>query len=296
MRCGYVAIAGRPNVGKSTLLNRILGQKLSITSRRPQTTRHRILGVKTSTDTQTIYIDTPGLHKKGGRELNRFMNREALHSFEDVDLVLFVVDAQAWRNDDDWILEKLKAVDVPVVLVLNKVDEVKNKEELLPRLAEWSAKHNFSTLVPISAKGGKGVDQLENVVAQHLPEGEFAFPPAQLTDRSERFLAAELVREKAMRLLGQEVPYQLTVEIDTFKEQKKIVHIGATIWVERDTQKAIVIGKGGEVLKKIGTQARVDMEKLFGRQVFLEMHVRVKEGWSDDARLLKKMGYDQPDS
>ncbi|MDH4273736.1 MAG: GTPase Era [Gammaproteobacteria bacterium] len=296
MRCGYVAIAGRPNVGKSTLLNRILGQKLSITSRRPQTTRHRILGVKTTADAQTIYIDTPGLHKKGGRELNRFMNREALHSLDEVDLVLFVVDAQAWRNDDDWILEKLVAAEVPIILVLNKVDEVKNKEDLLPRLQEFSAKHAFIGLVPISAKGGNGVEELERVVAKQLPEGELVFPPEQLTDRSERFLAAELVREKAMRLLGQEVPYQLTVEIEKFKEEKKIVHIAATIWVERDTQKGIVIGKGGELLKKIGSQARVDMEKLFGKQVFLEMHVRVKEGWSDDARLLKKMGYDEPDA
>jgi GTP-binding protein Era len=290
-RCGYVAIVGRPNVGKSTLLNHILGQKLSITSRKPQTTRHRILGIVTRDNTQTVYVDTPGIHGEERKALNRYMNRAAFSALRDVDLVLFVIDGLKWTPDDELVLAKVKEVQVPVLLVINKVDEVGDKESLLPRINELAQRHGFAEVVPVSALRGHNVDRLQEIVAARLPLSPPFFPEDQLTDRSPRFLAAEIVREKVMRQLGDEVPYALTVEIEEFKEEGRLQRISALILVERPGQKAIVIGEGGQRLKRIGVEARQDMEKLFGGKVMLSLWVKVKGGWSDDERALKSLGY-----
>ncbi|MEO5573544.1 MAG: GTPase Era [Gammaproteobacteria bacterium] len=291
-RCGYVAILGRPNVGKSTLLNRILGQKISITSRRPQTTRHRILGIKTVGTAQAIYVDTPGLHQGGKRAMNRYMNRAASGAIGEVDVVLFVVEALRWSEQDQYVLEKLQSTQAPVILVINKVDKIADKTALLPHLAMLSAKMKFTQVIPLSATGGDNVAVLEEKVHDLLPMAEHFYPEDQVTDRSERFLAAELVREKLMSTLGEELPYALTVEIEQFSLQDELLTIGAVIWVERAGQKAIVIGKNGSRLKDIGQQARLDMQTIFEHKVFLRLWVRVKEGWSDDARALISLGYE----
>lgn len=291
-RCGYVAIVGRPNVGKSTLLNHILGQKLSITSRKPQTTRHRVLGIVTGPLSQTVYVDTPGIHGEERKAINRYMNRTATAALRDVDLVLFVVDGLKWTSDDDLVLQKIQAAAVPTMLVINKVDAVEDKAALLPRIEELSQRHSFVEVVPVSALRDHNLDRLQEQVAQRLPLSPPFFPEDQITDRSPRFLAAEIVREKIMRQLGDEVPYELTVEIEEFKEEGKLQRIGALILVERDGQKAIVIGEGGQRLKRIGMEARQDMEKLFDRKVMLSLWVKVKGGWSDDERALKSLGYD----
>lgn len=292
-RCGYVAIVGRPNVGKSTLLNHILGQKLSITSRKPQTTRHRILGIVTRENTQTVYVDTPGIHGEERKAINRYMNRAATAALRDVDLVLFVVDALKWTPDDELVVQKIKAVSVPVLLVINKVDEIADKDALLPRIEELVKLYGFAEVVPVSALGGHNVSHLQEIVAQRLPLSPPFFREDQITDRSPRFLAAEIVREKVMRQLGDEVPYEITVEIEEFKQEGKLKRISALIMVERDGQKAIVIGDGGQRLKRIGTDARIDMEKFFGGKVMLSLWVKVKSGWSDDERALKSLGYDE---
>ncbi len=290
-RSGFIAIVGRPNVGKSTLLNRILGQKLSITSAKPQTTRHRILGIKTTDAMQAIYVDTPGLHQGKQRAINRYMNRAAMDAMVDVDVVLFVVDGLRWTDEDQMVLERLSQARCPVVLVVNKVDRVEPRDRLLPHLQTLAARGAFAEIVPLSAKSGSNVGVLEEIIGRLLPEGECYFDPEQLTDRSERFLAAELVREKLMRNLGDELPYALAVEVEEFKEEQELLRIGAVIWVERSAQKAIVIGKGGERLKLVGQQARIDMERLFGSRVFLRLWVKVREGWSDDERALLSLGY-----
>jgi GTP-binding protein Era len=290
-RCGYVAIVGRPNVGKSTLLNHIMGQKLSITSRKPQTTRHRILGIVTHDNTQAIYVDTPGIHGEERKAINRYMNRAATAALRDVDLVLFVVDGLKWSPDDDLVMEKVRASGLPAMLVINKVDAVEDKEALLPRIEELIRLHGFVEVVPVSALKGHNLDRLQELVAARLPVSPPFFPEDQITDRSSRFLAAEIVREKIMRQLGEEVPYELTVEIEEFKEEGRLKRIGALILVERDGQKAIVIGDGGQRLKQIGTEARQDMERLFGGKVMLSLWVKVKSGWSDDERALKSLGY-----
>ena len=289
--CGYVAIVGRPNVGKSTLLNRILGQKISITANRPQTTRHRILGVKSEPDSQIIYVDTPGLHLGGKRAINRYMNRTATGSITDVDVVIFVVDGMRWTEEDDHVLEKLEQATVPVILVVNKIDSIKHKEELLPYLKTLSEKRNYFQVIPISAQTGEGVDRLEIEVKSVLPVSAPFFPEDQITDRSERFLAAELVREKLVRSLTQELPYSTTVEIEKYSMENDIRHIHAVIWVEREGQKGIIIGKKGQQLKRIGELARKDMERAFGGKVFLQLWVKVRSGWSDDERALRSLGY-----
>ena len=260
-RCGYVAIVGRPNVGKSTLLNHILGQKLSITSRKPQTTRHQLLGIKTEGDTQAIYVDTPGLHLRDEKAINRYMNRAASSALKDVDLVLFLVDRDRWTDEDDLVLEKVKQVDCPVLLVVNKIDRLNDKSELLPLLEQLAEKHSFTEIVPVSALRGHNRDDLEAVIERYLPEGIHLFPEDQVTDRSERFLAAELVREKIMRQLGEEVPYAMTVEIEEFKVSPRLIEISALILVERQGQKKILIGEKGSRLRQIGTEARKDMER-----------------------------------
>ncbi len=291
-RCGYVAILGRPNVGKSTLLNRILGQKISITSRRPQTTRHRILGIKTAGGAQAIYVDTPGLHQGGKRAMNRYMNRAASSTINEVDAVLFVVEGLRWSEQDQYVLDKIKSAKVPVILVINKIDKVADKTALLPHLAMLAGQMAFTHMIPVSATGGDNVGVLEEKVSALLPAAEHFYPEDQVTDRSERFLAAELIREKLMSDLGEELPYALTVEIEQFSLEDELLTIGAVIWVEREGQKAIVIGKNGARLKDIGQQARLDMQAIFEHKVFLRLWVRVKEGWSDDARALISLGYE----
>ncbi len=290
-RCGFIAIVGRPNVGKSTLLNHLLGQKLSITSRKPQTTRHKILGIVTQNNVQAIYVDTPGMHKRETRAINRYMNKEAQSALKDVDLILFVVDGLKWTPDDDLVLEKLQYTDTPVILVLNKVDTVADKAVLLPYVETLSQKRNFSEIIPLSALKGHNLATLHELVGRYLPFAPPMYGEDQITDRSQRFLASEIIREKIMRQMGDEVPYDLTVQIEGFKIEGNLYRIDATILVERDGQKAIVIGEGGQKLKSIGKSARLDMEKLFDAKVMLTLWVKVKGGWSDDERALKSLGY-----
>jgi GTP-binding protein Era len=290
-RCGYVALVGRPNVGKSTLLNHLLGQKISITSRKPQTTRHRILGIKTREDAQLVYVDTPGLHASTPRAMNRYLNRAAADSLADVDAIVFVIEPGVWQPNDEWILEKLVRLHRPVLLAVNKIDRLKNREKLLPFLAEVSAKHAFKEILPVSARRGENLERLENCLVALLPENPPFFPEDQITDKSERFLAAELVREKLFRQLGEEIPYGLTVEIESFKQEGRLRRIHALIWVDKPGHKPIVIGKKGERLKAVGRDAREDMEKLFDGKVFLQLWVKVKEGWADDERALRSLGY-----
>ena len=291
-RSGYIAVIGRPNVGKSTLINRILGQKLCITSRRPQTTRHRILGIKTTDSAQLIYVDTPGLHSDGKKAMNRYMNRAAAASIEDVDVIAFVVDGQSWTEEDQRVLKRIeKVAKAPVVLVLNKIDKLADKAALLPKIEQLASQYQFADVVPISARKGMNIDTLETTLTGFLPAGELIYDAEQLTDRSSRFLAAELVREKLFRHLGQELPYSLTVEIEQFVEEGNLYRISAVIYVERSGQKSIVIGKKGELLKQVGQDAREEMEKLFGCKVFLQLWVKVREGWSDNERILRNLGY-----
>lgn len=294
-QCGYVAIIGRPNVGKSTLLNHLVQQKISITSKKPQTTRQRILGIKTSGYQQIIYVDTPGLHQSAHRALNRYMNRAASTSVFDVDLILFVVEGLNWLPDDEWALKKITHATVPVILVVNKIDKIADKTSLLPYLEEQSKKYKFAEVVPLIAKSNHDAEMLEKIIVQYLPAREFVFDEEQLTDRSERFIAAEIIREKLMRHLGQELPYDLTVEIEEYNAEQQptrtLLRISAVIYVEKPGQKIIVIGDKGERLKMVGEKARLDMEKLFGDKVFLKLWVKVKKGWSDDARSLQSLGF-----
>lgn len=284
---------GRPNVGKSTLLNKMLGQKISITSRKPQTTRHRIMGIDTEENKQAIYLDTPGLHKEEKKAINRLMNRAASSSLAEVSLVLMVVEGTRWNEEDQLVLEKVKYSQVPCWLIVNKTDKVKEKEELLPHLQWLSEQFTFEKVVPVSAKQGSNVEALRTEVFKVLPESEHYFPEEYVTDRSQRFLAAEIIREKLMRFTGDELPYSVTVEIEQFKlTENGVYQINGLILVERDTQKRMVIGNKGAHLKRIGTEARQDMEHLFDNKVFLELWVKVKSGWADDERALRSLGYD----
>lgn len=293
-RCGMVAIVGRPNVGKSTLLNRLLEQKVSITSRKPQTTRHRILGIDTRDNCQTIYVDTPGLHSEEKRTINRFMNRAASSSLGEVSLVLFVVEGTRWTDDDALVLSKIKDSGIPCWLVVNKTDKVAEQEALISQLTWLNEQYDFAQTIPICAKSGKNVDTLRNLVIDAQPPSEFYFPEDYITDRSSRFMAAEIIREKLMRFTGDELPYSVTVEIEQFLQTETgMLRIGGLILVERDSQKRMVIGKGGQHLKKIGAEARKDMEALFDSKVFLEMWVKVKSGWADDERALRSLGYSE---
>ena len=291
--CGFVAIVGRPNVGKSTLLNQLLGQKVSITSRKAQTTRHRIVGIDTQGDDQIIYIDTPGLHIEEKRAINRLMNRAASSSIGDVELVIFVVEGTHWNEDDEMVAGKLKDCKAPILLVINKIDNVTDKTQLLPHIQEISQKINFLDVVPISAEKGEGVDIIKNIVKKHLPIGQHHFPEDYITDRSQRFMASEIIREKLMRFLGDELPYSVTVEIEQFKvdECTGMYRINGLILVERDGQKKMVIGNKGEKIKKIGIEARKDMQLFFDNKVHLELWVKVKAGWADDERALRSLGY-----
>jgi GTP-binding protein Era len=292
-RCGYVAIVGRPNVGKSTLLNRMLGQKLAITSHKPQTTRHTILGVKTRPDGQILFVDTPGMHHRGGDALNAYLNRAARAVLDDVDLVLLVVEAMRWTREDDLAVRRIAAAGTPAMVAVNKVDRIADKTALLPFLETLAGRHDFREIVPVSALRGRQVDRLEDLILAALPEGEPIFPEDQLTDRSSRFLAAELVREQLTQRYGKELPYKTTVEIERFEEQDGRYLIHALIWVEREGQKAIIIGSGGEALKAVATQARLEMQKLFDCRVHLEVWVKVKKSWSSDETALASLGYSE---
>ena len=291
-QAGLIAIVGRPNVGKSTLLNALLGQKISITSRKPQTTRHRILGILTEGHQQAILVDTPGLHSEEKRAINRLMNRAASSSIAEVELVLFLVEGTHWTPNDELVLNKIKNSGSTCILVVNKIDNINEKDDLLPHLQTLGAMHDFSDIVPISASKGQGVDTIRKLCLASLPEGDFWFPEDHITDRSSRFMASEIIREKLIRFTGDELPYSTTVEIEQFKmDNKGIIHINALILVERDSQKRMVIGNKGERLKTIGQEARRDMENLFESQVFLETWVKVKSGWADDERALRSLGY-----
>jgi GTP-binding protein Era len=291
MNCGYVALIGRPNVGKSTLMNHLLKQKISITSRKPQTTRHRILGINTTNAGQAIYMDTPGMHDSEKRALNRYLNRTADTTLLGVDVVVWLIDGLSWHEYDEVIFKKLEQAGLPVILAVNKVDKVKDKDAILAFFAEARHRFSFEHLIPISALKGTNLDQLEKAVMELLPESELIYPEDQITDRPERFLCAEIVREKLTRRLGDELPYALTVEIERYEEKPGIAKIYAIIWVERSTQKNIVIGKEGEMLKKIGTDARHDIEKLIGQKVYLQLWVKIKKGWSDNERALQNLGF-----
>jgi len=288
-RSGYVAIIGRPNVGKSTLLNRLVGQKISITSRRPQTTRQRIIGIVTRADAQYVFVDTPGFQNRHGNAMNRLMNRSVSRSIADVNVIVWVIEARQLTAEDKVVLGLLQDC-APVVIAINKIDELDNKNELLPLMQELEGLAHPAAMVPVSAKNGTGADHLLEAIAGLLPEQEHLYAEDEITTASERTLAAELVREKLFRLLGEELPYSSAVEIEKFEIVDGLRRINAAILVDKVGQKGIVIGKGGEKLKQIGTQARLDMERLFGGKVFLEVWVKVKSGWADDDAVLKRTG------
>ena len=302
-KTGYVAIVGRPNVGKSTLMNHLLGQKLSITSRKPQTTRHRIHGILSNDEMQAVFVDTPGIHRNEVRAINERMNKAAVSALVDVDLVLFVVDSDQWRDDDLLVLQKLGDTNLTVVLVINKADTLKDKGSVLPLIETFNDSFDFADIVPVSALKNQNLDRLQEVIASHLPIADPIYDTEQITDRSERFLASEIIREKIMRSAGDEVPYDLTVQIDGFKDEaahidpktgrprKACTFIDATIYVERSGQKAIVIGDKGQRIKQVGMDARKDMEQLFDKKIMLTLWVKVKRGWSDDERALTSLGY-----
>ncbi|HMN44827.1 MAG TPA: GTPase Era [Povalibacter sp.] len=291
-RCGFVAIVGRPNVGKSTLLNALLERKVSIVSHKPQTTRHRILGIRSSEQSQIIFVDTPGLHSGGKRAMNRHMNRAAVTSLNDADANLFVVEALRWIDEDQRVLEQLVERGRPIILAVNKVDKVTPRERLLPFIEEIARKAHFAEIVPMSGLKQKNVDTLPALIAKYLPLSPPHFPLDQVTDRSPEFQASEIVREKLTQRLHQELPYGLTVEIERFAQEEGRLLVNAVIWVERAGQKAIVIGHGGEQLKEVGRAARIEMSELFGRPVHLELWVKVKENWSDSEAALRQLGYE----
>ena len=290
MKCGHVALIGRPNVGKSTLMNHLLGQKISITSRKPQTTRHRILGISTTAAGQVIYLDTPGMHKSEKRALNRYLNRTADTTLLGVDLIVWLIDGLAWQEFDQVIFNKLEQAGLPVILAVNKVDRVKNKDDILAFFDQAQKKFPFAHMIPVSALKGTNLEQLQGLIMGLLPEADLIYPEDQITDRPERFLAAEIVREKLTRRLGDELPYALTVEIERYEDKEKIAKIYAIIWVERDSQKNIIIGKQGSLLKNVGTDARMDIEKLIDKKVYLQLWVKIKKGWSDSERALQSLG------
>lgn len=291
IRSGYIAIVGRPNVGKSTLLNRLVGEKISIVSRKAQTTRHRITGIVTTDESQFVFVDTPGFQTKFSNALNRTMNRGVTQTLSDVDLVLFVIEADRYDEKDQAVV-RLLPKDRPVILVINKTDQLKDRNVMLPFLTKVSAEFDYAAIVPISAAKGRQTDTLLAEARKHLPNEGLMFPEDDLTDKSERFLASEYIREKVFRLLGDELPYATTVEIEKFETEGELRRIFAAIVVDREGHKAIVIGKGGESLKRIASEARRDMERLFDSKVYLEIWVKVKSGWNDDERLLKSLGYE----
>lgn len=291
-KCGYVAIVGRPNVGKSTLLNTLIGKKISIISPKPQTTRNQILGIKTIGDTQIVYIDTPGLHDDEKRAMNRYMNRLASSVILDADVIVFIIEATRWLADDELVLKKITEAKAPVILVINKIDKLNDKKDILPLIKKYQEKYAFAHIIPISAKRKENLDALENTLLNMMPEGPHLFPDEQITDKSERFQIGEIIREKVIRATEQELPYSTAVVVESMKEEGKLLEISAIIWVEREGQKPIVIGKNGERLKSIGTAARKEIVKLLGKKIFLRLWVKVKSHWTDDERVLGSLGFD----
>ena len=290
-RSGYAAILGRPNVGKSTLVNRLLGRKLSITSRRPQTTRHRILGIKTTPTHQVVYVDTPGIHRSGGTALNRYMNRAALGALDGSDVVVFVIEAARWQEGDEGVLRRVRGTRSPLILAINKVDRIADKSALLPFMAEVSRRTGADEVIPLSARRGTNTDALEARIAEQLPGGAAIYPDDQWSDRSERFISAELIREQLTRRLNQELPHRLSVEIEHFSDAGDPVRIAAIVWVERRSHKPIVVGREGGTLKSVGIRARREIQTLLGRRVHLDLWVKIKAGWPDDEQALARMGY-----
>lgn len=293
-RCGRVAIVGRPNVGKSTLLNRLVGQKLAITSHKPQTTRHTLLGIKTRPEGQILYLDTPGIHQRGDKALNRYLNRTARSALNEVELILFLVEENDWRDEDAVILEDLAKAGIPCIAVVTKIDRLVDRTRLLPFLQALLQRHPFLELIPVSARKNTQIEVLEQRILAALPEGPAFYPEDQLSDRPERFFAAELLREQLTRRYAQELPYQLSVEIERFEEEPGLYRIHALIWVERPSQQGILIGKGGLALKETAQAARIAMERFFDCKVYLEVWVKVKESWSSDEQALGRLGYGEP--
>ena len=290
-KSGYVSIVGKTNAGKSTLLNNILGQKIAITSRKPQTTRHRFLGIKTEDLNQIIFVDTPGFHSGQNRALNRYMNKVASNAMRGVDIVLYVVDSLKWGEEDFSRVQSISE-ETAIILVVNKVDKLEDKNLLLPFIEERSKEDNFSNIIPISALKDIGIDDLLNSICNQLPEGDHLYPEDQVTDISEKFLASEIIREKCINRLGDELPYRISISIERFSELNGITHIDSAIFVEKQSQKGMLIGKSGSQLKAIGTSSRKELEKLLDTKVMLKTWVKVKSGWSDNESLLPSMGYD----
>ncbi len=293
-RCGFVAVIGRPNVGKSTLINAIMGKKISIVTHKPQTTRHRILAVHTEGDTQIVFVDTPGIHRKAAKAINRLMNRTAVSALADADLVLFVAEATRWTEEDDDVVYRFRSMQTPVVAVLNKVDRVHPKEQLLEAIATLSKRHEFAEIFPVSALKKNNLDALMAVIPNFLPASPLLFPQEMQTDRSAEFQAAEVIREKLTLLLHQEIPYGLTVQIERYESDDDRLTINAVIWVDRDSQKGIVVGKGGKVLKTVGQSARLELSEQLGCRVHLELWVKVKDNWSNSEQDLMRLGYELP--
>ncbi len=291
-RSGFVAVVGRPNAGKSTLVNALVGEKISIVTAKPQTTRHRVIGIRSRPDSQVIFVDTPGLHANARKLVNRAMNRAAAGALADADVVLFVVEATGWRAGDEHVLGRLGKSPVPIVLVANKSDLVRPRSKMLPLLQQVQDKHAFADIIPVSALTHDNLDHLMEVVMRHLSAGERYYPDGMKTDRGRDFRIGELLREKLMAALKSEVPYGLAVEIGAVEDAETLVKIDALIWVAKDSQRPIVIGRGGGTLKAIGTEARLDIEKFLGKKVFLQTHVKVRRNWADDARALQQLGFE----
>lgn len=291
-RCGYATIIGRPNVGKSTFLNRVIGQKLSITSRKPQTTQRRLLGIKTAEHHQIIYIDTPGMQSKYNDAMNRYMRREIKSALTDIDVLVFVVESLKWTEADEEILATFIDSKIPVLLLINKIDLAQDRKRLLPYIQKLSERMDFADIIPVSAKKGINIQEVEDAIKSLLPYAPAVYPEDQITDRSERFIAAEFIREKLIGKLGKELPYRITVAIEKFSRDDQCLSIHAIIWVESASQKSIVIGKDGGVLKSVGEQARKDMQVLFGDKVYLRTWVKVKKNWADDQGLMKELGFE----
>ena len=293
-RCGFVAVVGRPNVGKSTLVNAIMGRKVSIVTSKPQTTRHRILAVRTGDDEQIIFVDTPGLHRNAGRAMNRLMNRAAVSALVDADLALFVVEATRWTEEDEDVLQRIRSAKVPSIAVLNKIDTVHPKERLLAAIDAMSGRHDFVEIIPVSARKRDNLGVVTASIRDHLPESPPLFPADMQTDRSPEFHAGELIRERLTVHLREELPYGLTVQVEEYSQDRDRLTIHAVIWVERDSQKGIVVGKGGEMLKKIGQEARLALAKQLHTSVHLELWVKVKDNWADSEQDLLNLGYESP--
>lgn len=292
-RSGFVAVLGRPNVGKSTLVNALVGEKISIVSSKPQTTRHAILGILTEADYQAVFIDTPGLHSGSGRLMNRVMNRAAAGSIASADVVLLVVEADRWFEADEAVLDRIREARLPCLLIVNKVDRIRPREKLLPFLEEAAARFDFVEIVPVSALKGSNLERLKTLIAGYLNQQEALYPEDIATDRGGYFRAAEIIREKLMQMLHEEVPYGVSVEVNELTKEDERLHVDATVWVEREAHKAIVLGKGGQRIKSIGRAARLDLQVLFESPVFLRTHVKLKRNWSDSVQALRQLGYGQ---